>query len=357
MTYDVAIIGAGPAGSSAGYELAKNGLKVILFDKKKFPRFKACGGGLSLKAYRLFDFNIDNVLEKKIKTARIFFNSSKYLELKQKDYVGFTVKREKFDLFLAEKAIEKGVEFRDNCQVTSIENQSDGIVISTEKERISSRFVIGADGALSTTARFFGMEYPDKKVSIITEIEINDSECELYNDFLCFDFGIIPGGYGWIFPCKDRLSIGVYTVKHPKNIQMYLEVFIKKQGFSDRKRMFTRRGAIIPLGGRRQNLIKDRIILAGDAAGLVDPFLGEGIYYAVKSGKLAAKCIFDFLNRDISLNKYNETIYKEIVIPFQKARKISWFVFNFTRLSYNMLKRKGNFQDFVTSIITGDRGY
>lgn len=356
MIYDVAIIGAGPAGSSAAYELAKNGLKVIILDKEKFPRFKACGGGLSLKAYALFDFNVDHLLERKIKSAKIFYKTTEFIELGSNDHLGYIVNREIFDHFLVQKAIEKGAEFRDESEVLSLEIREEKISVILKKDKITSRFVIGADGALSFTAGHLGIKYPDRIVSVATEIEMNEMDKEQYKESLGFDFGFVPGGYAWIFPGKDRFSVGIYSLKKI-NIVDTLKRFIKKQGLSDRKRFFMHKGGVIPLGGIKQNNVQGNILLAGDAAGLVDPFLGEGIYYAVKSGQLAAKSILDFLEDNISLNIYNEKVYNQIVLPFKYAKIISFFIFRFSRIGFFLLKKSRYFQNFIINIITGQKIY
>lgn len=356
MIYDVAIIGAGPAGSSAAYELAKAGLKVVLLDKEKFPRFKPCGGGLSLKARDLLDFDIGDIIERKIKSAKIFYKKKEYIELGSDDHIGYLVDRAEFDHFLVRKAIEKGAEFRDGCEVTSYEIQKEQISVILKKDIITSRFVIGADGALSFTARFLGINYPDKVVSVTTDIEMNESDKEQYKESLGFDFGFVPGGYAWIFPGKNKCSVGIYS--HKKiNLVDLLERFIKKQGYSDRKRLFPHKGGVIPLGGMKQNLVHGRILLAGDAAGLVDPFLGEGLYYAVKSGQLAATSILDFLKDNISLNIYNEKVYNKMVIPFKCAKIISFFIFRFSRSGFYLLEKSKWFQNFIINVITGRKIY
>ncbi|MEW6088985.1 MAG: geranylgeranyl reductase family protein [bacterium] len=355
MRYDVAIIGAGPAGSFAGYHLAKNGFKVVILDKEKFPRFKPCGGGLSLKAWELLDFNIEHLIERKIKTAKIFYKSPDFIELKADKYIGCIIDRKNFDFFLVQKAIEKGAEFRDESKVTSMEIGEKEVSIVAGGGKIVSRFVIGADGASSWTAKFLGLNYPEKVVSVATDIEMDETNSIRYEESLAFDFGFVPWGYAWIFPGKDKFSVGIYTLKK-MNISGLLEKFIEKQGLSG-KRIFMHRGGIIPLGGLRQNIAKGRVLLAGDAAGLVDPFLGEGIYYALKSGQLAAESIMDFSSKNISLNNYAEKVYTDMVIPFQFARKLSYFVFKFNRIGYHILKNSRFFQKYIIDIISGERIY
>jgi len=157
--YDVIIIGAGPAGSTLAYELAGRSLKVCLVEKEKFPRYKPCGGGLTLKTVKLLPFDISELIEDEIHSVTISYNFQKEFTKRSEKPLTFMVMRDRFDYFLVQKAVEKGAKLYEEAKVEKISQTNGGVnVFLSDKRTLKCAILVGADGALGLTARAAGLE-------------------------------------------------------------------------------------------------------------------------------------------------------------------------------------------------------
>jgi geranylgeranyl reductase family protein len=291
--YDVIIAGAGPAGSTCARECARQGLTTLLLDKDPFPRSKPCGGAVSHRALSLLDFSLpEHIIEKECYGARVHYGG-RTIEAHREYRIAVLVSRERFDAYLADKAVESKARFVPGEKVVSVQEAGDWVTVVSEKATYQSRFLIGADGIHSRVAhavrRPFGK--PEMALALVSRVPADDAEMDRrQNRTLDMYFGIAPQGYGWLFPHRGYYSLGMMglasTIKDPKGI---LAVFAHGLGmdFPDVQ------GHYIPLGGIKRTVASNRILLVGDAAGFADPFQGEGIAYAILSGKLAARVIID----------------------------------------------------------------
>ncbi len=313
---DVLIVGAGPAGSIAAYYLAQQGVNVIIIDKAIFPRYKSCGGGLTEKVFNILPFDVNEVVEKEIFSMSFSHKFDKIFYKKTEKCLVKTVMRDAFDDLLIKKAIEKGALFMPNTEFRKFEQNYDFVLSETKTGTIKSKIILGANGALSLiprsininnsgTIRGFGIEY---------EIEVSQKDFEKYENNIHLDWGSIPSGYAWIFPKKSHLSIGVGTSdKYSILLKDYYKEFVDKMGL-DIKKTISVKGHNIPSRDLKSNIYLGSVILAGDAAGLTDPFTGEGIYYAIRSGELAAKAIIEKLANNINaFENYQKAINDEIM--------------------------------------------
>jgi geranylgeranyl reductase family protein len=290
--YDVIIIGGGPSGASAGRRAGKLGLKTLLLEKEKFPRYKPCGGALSEHAISYLDFEIpQNIIEWEITGANVIFKDQSVRT--QKDHrMSVLISRDKFDNFMLEKAKETGIQVHTAEKVLCCREMPDCVEVETEMNTYQAKFAIvaeGAHGLVKTCVR--PVDTKEKYgICVVTEIPAEESEIEeRLGNVLELHFGVASGGYGWIFPHKTYYSVGIGGVikdfPHPK--QAMLD-FLRENGFNDDYKLH---GHKIPMGGIKRKITGSRVLLSGDAAGFVDAFSGEGLAYAIISGQFAAEAI------------------------------------------------------------------
>ncbi len=286
--YDVIIVGGGPAGGTAAYFLGQSGRRVLVLEKETLPRYKACGGGLSAHVLEQFPFSFEAVIESKVK-AISYALGAQTITIPLPDQSIRMVMRDDFDEYLLKHA---QAEIRQGVAVCSVEERANGVIVeTTEGERIEGGYLIAADGASSVVARSVGLRR--KKVmagAIEVEAVVPADLFARFADKPLFIFGEVATGYLWIFPKSDHLSIGIGAL-HPKpgELQATLERVMTRYGISIKGQPY--KGHPIPIYNRREPINTHRTLLVGDAAGLVDPFTGEGIRFAIKSGRLAAEAV------------------------------------------------------------------
>jgi len=295
--YDIIIAGGGPAGSIAAERATKNGLSVLVLEKEAYPRDKACGGGVSQKALEVIGGIDKGLVEREIFGARIFLHDYQNFTGRLGSRVAITTMRRDLDHWLVNRAEDSGALVHDEDPVKDVTFSKDCVEVVTPKNRYRSRMIVGSDGVNSTVARKSGIRTrwgSDIGLCLETEVELGDTLVEesVGTDITEFYFRGM-WGYGWVFPKKDRLSIGIgeliSQVHKPKDQFMRFVRDISLQKKIDLEDRITRINShLLPLGGFGRRIHGERVILAGDAAGFVDPFIGEGLYYAVKSGEIAA---------------------------------------------------------------------
>ncbi len=287
--FDVAVIGAGPAGSVTAIHLAREGARVLLLDKARFPRDKPCGGGLTLRAVRQLPVDPAPVVEHEVDRMefRLGWRSSFERRGRRGPFVLMTQRR-RLDHYLVEQAIAAGAEFRDGVKVTDV--RANGLRV--DGEDITAEIVVGADGANGTTARMLDLGGP---ITHGVAYEGNAPFDDRYRGLAVIELGTIPGGYGWVFPKGDHLNVGVggWEREGPR-LRAHLAELCRRHGL-DEDRLESVRGHRLPL--RRAGFVpaRGRALLVGDAAGLVDPLTGDGMYEAFVSARLASEAALDVL--------------------------------------------------------------
>jgi geranylgeranyl reductase family protein len=297
--FDVIVVGAGPAGSTAAREAAAGGASVLLLDRARFPRDKPCGGGVNLRAANLLPFTLEEVTERTIRGIEVSLNLSGRFTRRYPQPLALMTQRSRLDAFLVERAIAAGVTFRDGVAVRSVDSSSASVGLGDGREVVQGRVVIGADGANGVVARTAGLSGGRRQaVALEGHYPLNDRMALAWNDLLAMDLGVIPGGYGWLFPKADHLNIGVGGWQHfAPTLRARLERIAAHFGFRGVEPSYLR-GHRLPIRLKNAPLARGRVILAGDAAGLIDPLSGEGIYAAIYSGRLAANHARRFVNGD-----------------------------------------------------------
>ena len=299
MMFDVAIVGGGPAGATAAEELAKLGRKVALIDKA--GRIKPCGGAIPPILINEFAIPDEQVVAK-IKTARMISPTARKVDMPiENGFVGM-VDRENFDEYLRKRAVNSGASLLVGSFVR-IERTNERVSIiyrdkkSGKETQILTRAIIAADGARSNVAR---AEMPGGKTIpyVIAYHEIIKApKSESYDPDRCdviYDGKISPDFYGWIFPHGKVASVGMGTGVDGIDLKQATSNLRKSAGLSECETI-RKEGAPIPLKPLEKWDNGKDLVLAGDAAGVVAPSSGEGIYYAMDGGKEAAHAVEAFL--------------------------------------------------------------
>jgi geranylgeranyl reductase family protein len=287
--YDLIVVGAGPAGSTAARTASMMGLNVLMLEKEVFPRYKPCAGALSDKTISLLDFPIpEELCERTINKARFHFQG-KVVESRKDHRLIALVTRSNFDHLLLNKAEGAGAKLKIE-KVIGFRERDECVEVQTGSHRFSSRFLVVASGCQDGLKNNIQCREARNHycICMVTEVEAAEQEInDKFNNIINVHFGVASGGYGWIFPHRGYYSVGIggmaSLMKYPRQIMLD---FLKANGFNGSYRLH---GHTLPLGGLNRHIATKRIMLAGDAAGFVDAFTGEGIYYAMRSGEIAAK--------------------------------------------------------------------
>jgi len=328
---EVLIVGAGPAGTTLAYHLARLGVDVLLLDKAKFPRQKTCAGGVNVRVLGLLPFDLEPVVERVISGVTITRHLEKPFLRRYPEPIMVTVRRDSFDHFLAQRAKETGALFLDGIQFLSLIPQNGHVQVETSAGICKAKFVIGADGPQSTVARRLGLL---RETHYILTIH---SEVPSYllpwtePDVIRIDWGSLKRSYAYLFPKRDFFSMGAGGFKiPPPAIKNYQRAFFATQWGKEEVPPFSAAGFILTLRRKRSPIHKGRCLLLGDAAGLLDPFTGEGIYSAVRSAQLAAPLVAEALKeKQESLSPCQETIDRELM-PELECSRIFREIFNFS---------------------------
>jgi geranylgeranyl reductase family protein len=298
---DVVIIGGGPAGITAGVILQKQGYRTCIIDQKKFPREKLCAGVITTKAFRLI-----KQIYKEIDFGDLEINYiNKICLFYKKEIIGrYVVKnryavinRAEFDYALLKYYRKVGglvLDGQVNYQILYNENK----IKLHDGKIIRYRCLIGADGFNSRVRHYVQHKW---RASILcfekfVPNDLNEDTIKIY-------FGDMLGGYCWRIPCQTRVGIGLgefYVRGIKRNVKKYAP-FFEKQGVCDLNDL---KGAFVSCGFYVKKPVKKNVLLVGDAAGLGDAMSGEGIFFAIESGKQAALAVIDFWENGISLSKY-----------------------------------------------------
>lgn len=321
---DVIVIGAGPAGSVTARTVAWAGYDVLILEKKERCA-SPCAGYIS----RTINIEMpdESVIQSNIKKMRTYFPDMTYHDFALN---GFVVDRPLFDMYLLSRAIASGAVIQWNSPLVdmSVEKFNQGIV-KFRNSNAMGKIIVGADGVFSKTASIIGLQqqrFAACSQYHIKEIEPIPQTCEIF-----FNADYAPGGYIWIYPTgKNSAKVGLGMVNSKKSPRENLESFITGSQISNRisgKRTEYITGAL-PIGGLRDKLVFNNVLLAGDSSGMADPITGAGINNAMLAGELAGKTIIKALENDdiAKLTEYETGIKKLLGRPLgrslEKRKKI-----------------------------------
>jgi geranylgeranyl reductase family protein len=341
--YDVIVVGMGPAGASTAYELGQRGLSVLAFDKHIHPRYKVCGGGLSARIQRILPADFKTVVEGTVHRVQFTYGGEDSFFIEFPQPVAYMVMRPKFDQWLVEKARQVGAEIREDESVATVRELEEGIEVSTEKGRYRGRMVIGADGAMSVIAQ---QCFPGRRFRSIPALE-SEYHGDTPHAFQQAQTALISlraakKGYGWVFPKEHGLSLGVGEfVRGANRPKKSFEDFVRHESALAGLSIPLPLGHSLPISPQQANrnghrwtgsLVRHRAVLVGDAGHLVDPLLGEGIYYAIRSGQLAASSVANALrNSRHRLDEYERQAETEFGPEFRVAARLGKVIYGLPR--------------------------
>ncbi len=359
--HDVIVVGAGPAGSVLAYLLAKRGLDVLIVEKATLPRYKSCGGGVTWKTIQNLPFDASPTFECKAMGGVVTYKGREMLRVKVGSPVGWLVMRDRFDYFLVQQAVKAGARLMEGTSVVRVVDKGECVEVITSKGELRSQSLAGADGVNSIVARSCGL-MADREVGVALEAElaVSPASLEAQGAYATFDFSAVKGGYGWIFPKADHLSVGVFRALPGKalRLRMALESFIASEAVLLDPKILHLEGHLMPLGGRKRELDKGRVLLVGDAANLADPWLGEGISYAMMSARLAAAQIFAALERQVfDMSGYTREINSSFAPQLSAARLFANLVYSLPKISSELLSRSPYLQRRLFDVLRGSRTF
>jgi geranylgeranyl reductase family protein len=316
--YDILIIGAGPAGCAAAYDLARAGRRVLLLDKRTFPRPKACACGLTRKTLAALRYPVDPIVERvchEIVLQQAALDPRlQQIRVKSRTPIAAMAVRERFDNFCLQQTLAQGAKLLKIETILALRELPTHIELDIATadgpQTLTAPILIGADGSNGQTRRLVRIRdnrgealSPSAQDGFALEAAIPYST--LHQPLspsaqdLVFDFAPLPGGYGWLFPKGDHINIGVGAFApsdNPSQLkavtrQLLAAYTLHKLGVALPAEVT---GQHLGMGGHNY-IPQGRILLTGDAAGLVDPLTGEGIHSALISGQAAAAAILETL--------------------------------------------------------------
>jgi geranylgeranyl reductase family protein len=356
--FDVAIVGAGPAGTTAALHLARRGLKVALLEKETLPRYKTCGGAIVARGLSLLPREIQTVFERRCGRAELHLLDADlhYAVTRDPPLMTMTM-RDRLDQVLAGAAVEAGAELRAPCRVTAVRVEDRQVRLDSDVGAVTAALLIAADGATGTVARLAG--WPDGRHLIPAleyEVGVDDRVLERFSTPR-FDVGTVPSGYAWVFPKAAHLSVGVLsTQRGATDLRRHLEEYLRTIELAPRS--VERHGFVIPVRPRSGPLARGRVLLVGDAAGLADPVTAEGISLAARSGGIAADAIVaGGLDPARTPAAYHAAL-RPLLAELRLARVLARLLYDYPRARTWMFRRVGQrLVEAMTDVFLGARTY
>ena len=381
--YDAVICGAGPSGSTAAKYLADYGLKVAVLDKDTFPRDKPCGGALRPSIINEFPHVKEGILKiphTKCFRAKMYPPSlENVMDYNPNKVILYNIQRKHFDMMLVNYAKDAGAHLLENENVKKIIPKSGGFALQTASGlEVEGKVIIGAGGMHDPVAKYLrkkeglSEKWPESDIGLamVEEFEVDDDYIvDIYgNERTCY-FHLKPDnlfGYAWTFSKKNALNIGYGAFwKDMKNVEIktqfsdYVKFLKKKELIPKNLESKKPKGAPIPLRGPIKTTYSDNILIIGDSAGFVSPIGGDGIYYAMSSGKIAADTVKDAVTNDSfgknSLQSYQQRWHDLWGKDLEVLCYFADIVFKKTEQIFKYAKRDLIFQKLAVALYNGER--
>lgn len=387
MHYDLIVCGAGPAGAIAAATAARAGLSVALIEKYPLPRHKTCGGGVPMVADGLVQTLVPEAcVEASVSQMRHTWKFEEAIlapvnqGTPERPLAVWMVQRSIFDYALAQQAVAAGAILRDGLAVKSVVRDGEQVTVRAHPFQgtqpgengtefmATANYLIGADGANGVTAKATGLR-KQRSIAIAMEIELphvwGTGHPDLRPEVAHLEYGAIPNGYAWIFPKADHLNVGAglfsprfLDARRERQIPVQL-----KQGILDylaamqlpappENLPFHAHPLPIWNGKEPLHTPDGRILLAGDAAGLINPFFGDGILHALRSGEIAAQSIIQGFSTG-----YSDRIHEEFADNFDAALKLSKFFYQYAGLCYRVGVKQPRATAIATQLLAGELHY
>lgn len=295
--WDVVVVGAGPAGASAAYAAAVAGRRVLLLEKAELPRYKTCGGGIIGPSRDSLPPGFELPLRERVHAVTFSLNGRLRRTRRSRQMLFGLVNRAELDEALVRHAVKAGAEVRTGATVSRVEQHGPAVpdrrtvavVLSGEEEPVLARCVVGADGSASRIGAHVGVKMDQVDLGLEVEIPVPPSVAQDWAGRVLVDWGPLPGSYGWVFPKGDTLTVGVISARgEGAATKRYLEDFVGRLGLAGFEPSVSS-GHLTRCRADDSPLSRGRVLVCGDAAGLLEPWTREGISFALRSGRLAGE--------------------------------------------------------------------
>ncbi len=350
--FDAIVVGGGPAGAGAAYELASAGAKVLILEKSKYPRPKLCAGCISKRSLVSFPaFNIKN----SIRGGILGYKGQEFVE-KKTDECAVIVDREEFDYELILKAQEKEAMLVENMKVKHIELTPTIRRVVTENGVFEGDYIVGADGYNSVVRKSIACKSASRRFFISMEARIPKSALKDFpEDEVLIDIGIVKKGYGWYFPQGEFITVGIASAEKEDILNIFKDYTKNHKKFPTDISKYQIKSWFIPFISKARDLRlgKDRVFLTGDAGSIVDPLLGEGIRYAYLSGSFAGRAI-KLAKKDAN-TLYERFVQNAILQDLVYAGKIASIVYNIQHIAFKLSQDRALFMFF--ELLKGEKTY
>ena len=346
---DCIIVGAGPAGATAAYHLAKRGRSVLVLDKDTFPRHKPCGGGVSPAISKWFDFDFTPIIDNTVTKVCYSWKHGDKTEIKLKDVEPmWMVQRGAFDHFLIQQAQAQGAQFKQGTPVTGIQLAGDRWQVTTPQETDTASYLVAADGGKGPMAGWLGFE---KQPSLGMTLEVEAEVPSPKRHTAYFDFGSLKNGYIWNFPKSNGYSLSAGFLRgnkgKPEELKKQLTKYAQQFGLD----LANARYSEYPLN------IWSEAVLAGEAAGILDPLTGEGNRPAIFTGLKAAETIDAALAGETNLANYTQAITQEWGADMVLAGRLAGLFYQFPKIAYKVGVKRPSAAQVMGKILCGELRY
>ncbi|MFI9048810.1 geranylgeranyl reductase family protein [Streptomyces sp. NPDC053427] len=296
QVWDVVVVGAGPAGASAAHAAACTGRRVLLLEKAELPRYKTCGGGIIGPSRDSLPPGFDLPLRDRVHAVTFSMNGKMTRTRRSKQMLFGLINRPEFDAGLVESAKDAGARVRTGVTVARVEQHGAEVpdrrtvaVVLGDGEVLLARAVVGADGSAGRIGAHVGVKMEQVDLGLESEIPVPETVAEDWAGRVLIDWGPMPGSYGWVFPKGDTLTVGVISARgEGAATKRYLEDFIGRLGLAGFEPSISS-GHLTRCRADDSPLSRGRVLVCGDAAGLLEPWTREGISFALRSGRLAGE--------------------------------------------------------------------
>ncbi|NJL47706.1 MAG: geranylgeranyl reductase family protein [Leptolyngbyaceae cyanobacterium SM2_5_2] len=355
--YDCIVVGAGPAGASTAYHLAKQGHRVLVLEKFRLPRYKPCSGAVSPSVAEYFDFDFTPAIDEQRRRVRYTYKLEDPIEaeLTTTDPI-WIVQRDVFDHFLVQQAQAQGAEVKDEIPVTGIESKGDRWQVITPLGALEAAYLVAADGATGPMAGWLG--FPDIPLRLASLLDIPTPTPIAADCPLSFEFGLVKQGCLWSFPKRQGYSLGAATFlgKPAADYQTPLTCYSQFLGLEFHQG--TLHTHPLKLWDGYHPLHTHRAVLVGEAAAIVDPLSSEGIRPAMVSGIKAAAAIHAALAGDPeALASYTTIMHETWGADMQWAKRISALFFRVPGLGYKVGIKRPTATQRLGQILAGELQY
>lgn len=355
MVFDCIVVGAGPAGASAAYHLAKRGRSVLLLEKQTLPRYKPCAGGVSPAIAQWFDFDFSPAIAQKVDQIGYTWKLEDPVHAKLESLEPmWMVQRDVFDHFLVQQAQKQGAELRDNTAVTGIEFKSDRWQVNTANGPVEGRYLIAADGAEGPMSKWLGFKEPKRRVGATLEVKTPG----IQQTDVKFEFGMVKNGYLSLFPKGDACSIAAANFRdaNASELQKTLADYASQSGIDvTASQSFTH---ALCLWDGHQKLHTQNALLAGEAASVVDPLIAEGVRPSIFTGVKAAEAIDAALaGSSNALETYSKIVSEEWGADMVWAQRIAGAFYRFPGLAYKKGIKRPAATTYFGRILCGQMRY